>query len=133
MKNDSEEKPLTTEELFQENKRVSELWFVAERKCHAENEVKRIWMFIALGILCVCLYKTKTSMRWLPDLEDGIMRVEYSNWWGFKTQKFYPVWRKPTGEDFPEWCIKYPDGTWHVFEAYDEAGQEAWVYFPPKQ
>jgi hypothetical protein len=133
MQTDGEEKPLTTEELLRENNRIRESWLNAEMNCRAEQSKKKTWMFIALAILCVCLYNAKTKMVWYPDLDDGgIREVDYYDWWGIKQQTFHPVWCKPTGEDYEQWCIKYPDGTWQTFEAYDASGETAWVTFPPK-
>jgi hypothetical protein len=132
MKSDDDEKSPTIEELRGELQFYQKELFECEQKRSAEYEVKRIWMFIALGILCVCLYNTKFHVKWMPDLEDGIIKAEYSDWWGFKRQTFYPVWRKPTGDDFEFWCVRYPDRTFHVFVEYaNEETGEAIYFFPP--
>jgi hypothetical protein len=90
-------------------------------------------MIIALLILYVFLYNTKTKTVWVPDPNDRMMRVDYSDWWGIKEQTFYPVWRKPTGEtseDFESWCIKWPDGTWQVF--LNDNGDNVYYEWPEK-
>jgi hypothetical protein len=128
MKNDDEENTLTPEDILQEYKFVQKEWHDAEKKCYAENEKKRIWMLITLVLLCFWLYNTKTKTVWVPDPNDRMMRVDYLDWWGIKKQTFYPVWRKPSGENYESCCIKYPDGTWQTFLIDD--GESVYYWWP---
>ena len=115
MKSDEEEKSLTPEHIPQEFIPVKE-WQDAENRFQKEKFGKQIWRFIALAILCACLYNTKHKIVWVPDPNDQQMRVDISDWWGWQKQSFYPVWRKPSGEEeWESWCIKWPGGTWEPF------------------
>jgi hypothetical protein len=130
MKNDSGEKILTPEDILQEYKFAQKEWHDAEKRFQNEKFGKQIWRFIALAILCACFYNTKHSIVWVPDPDDRIMRVDCSDLWGIKKQTFYPVWRKPSGEDYESWCIKYPDGTWQTFLVDD--GESVYYSWPLK-
>ena len=110
MKNEDGEKPLTVDDVLQENKLVQKEWNDAEKRFQNEKFGKQIWRVIALAILCTCLYNNKHRIVWVPDPNSRTMRVDVSDWWGIKNQTFYPVWRKPSGEqgrDSEQWCIKY--------------------------
>lgn len=132
MKNDGEEKVLTPDDIFQEYKLLQKELEDAAKRNQREETSKKVWRFIALAILAICLSNTKSKMTWYPDLDDGgIREAVYTDWWGGKKQVFHPVWTKPTGDDYEQWCIKYSDGTWHIFEAYDADGETAWITFPP--
>jgi hypothetical protein len=134
MKDDDEENISTPEDVLQECKHLQKELEGAVTKVQHEKASKKTWRFIALAVLAICLYNTKSKMVWYPDLDDGGIRdAVYSDWWGFKKQVFHPVWTKPTGDDHEQWCIKYPDGTWHTFEAYDADGKTAWIFFPPRE
>ena len=119
MKNDGTEKPLMAEDLIKMYEGLQKDYSKALKEGDREKNSKQLWRFIALAILGLWLYKNEHNWIWVPDPNDRQMRVEHSNWWGFKKQTFYPVWRKPSGEeqepDSQQWCIKYPDGTWQVF------------------
>lgn len=128
MENDGEEKFWTTDDLLREYKFVQKEWHDAAKRCSSEEAGRKIWRFIALVILCICLFNTKTKTVWVPDPNDRMMRVDYSDWWGIKKQTFDPVWRKPSGEDYESWCIKYPDGTWQTFLVDD--GESVYYFWP---
>ena len=117
----NESRPMTTEELIQENKGLQKSLDEAARRLRSEKSRKAFWKFFATAVVlvvCVRLYQKKSSVVWLPVADSQQMCVVASDWWGLKVQTFYPVWRKPTGETAEyseEWCIKYPDNTWQVF------------------
>jgi hypothetical protein len=134
MKNDGEEKVLTPGDILQEYKLLQKELEDAAKRTQHEEASKKIWRFITLAFLVVCLYNTKTKTVWYPDLDDGGIRaVVHSDWWGLKRQEFHPVWTKSAENDYEQWCIKWPDGKWHTFEAYDADGETAWISFPPKK
>ena len=103
-----------------------------------EREKKKVWRLFALvlfSILVVNVYHAKTKERWWPDLDDGTLKFEYSDWWGFIHRKYYPEWRRESDaspEDIERWCIRHTDGKWHTFiwRACDECPVD--IYFPLK-
>jgi hypothetical protein len=118
MKDDSEEKPLTTEDLIKIYEGLQKDYSDAVKASGKEKAGKILWMIVALFFMYVWLYGAKHHVIWVPDPNDQQIRVDYSDWWGIEKQTFYPVWRKPTGEtskDAESWCIKWPDGTWQAF------------------
>lgn len=126
MKDDGEEKSLTTEELHGQVRFYEKELFDCQQERYGEKEVKRIWVFITFFILCACLYNTKHKIVWIPHPNDRQMQVDVSDWWGWQKQSFYPVWRKPSGDDYESWCIKYPDGTWQAFLVDDGESVSYW-------
>jgi hypothetical protein len=138
MKNEGEEKVWTMDDLIENYRIVQKDYLDAEKRCQSEETGKKVWRFITLAILCVCLYNTKHNSVWIPDPNDRRMQVDFSDWWGITKQTFYPVWRKPSGEDYESWCIKYPDGTWQAFLVDDGETVSYWYplknySFPPKK
>ena len=106
------------------------------QELYAEKQKKKIWRLFALIFLAALIYNTKVQEHWWPDLDDGTMMFEYSDWWGFSYQKFYPIWRKESAasaEDVKCWCIRYPDGTWHLFICRVGDEGPADIFFPPKK
>jgi hypothetical protein len=133
MKNEGQEN-LTVGDILQEYKGLQKELEAAAKKIQNEEISKKFWRFIALAILAVFLFNTKSKMVWYPDLDDGgIRQAVYSDWWGFKRQEFHPAWTKSVENDYEQWCIKWPDGKWHAFEAYDPEGEKAEIYFPPQK
>ena len=130
MKTDGEEKPLTTEDLIKMYEGLQKDYSNAVKAAEKEKASKILWMIIALFFVYVWLYGARHHIVWVPDPNDRMMRVEYSNWWGIEKRTFYPVWRKPTGEDYESWCIKYPDGTWQTFLVDD--GESVYYQWPGK-
>jgi hypothetical protein len=109
---------MTTEELIQQNEGLQKRLDETTKHLHQEKGRKTFWRFLAMVIVCICLYEKKSNVVWLPVADSQQMCVVMSDWWGLKAQAVYPVWRKPTGEteEYSEqWCIKYPDNTWQVF------------------
>ncbi len=140
MKDDGEGKPLTTEDLIKMNENLQKDYISALKTAKKEKSSKILWMIVALFFVYVWLYRTKYKMVWIPDPNDQQMRVEYSDWWGIEKETFYPVWRKPSGEegwDSESWCLKWPGGTWQPFLKddtenvyYEWPGKD---YSPPKK
>jgi len=102
----------------------------------------KFWRYILLGIACIWLYKTKSDFVWLPDLdgsesENGRVQVIYKDWWGLETKRFHPVWLKAAIEGEKNWCIQYPDHSWHVFatvmDESDGYGKSIFYKFPPEK
>jgi hypothetical protein len=126
----NESKPITTEELIQANQGLQKKLDETAKHLQGEKSRKTFWKFLAIVIVCVFLYEKKSSIVWLPVADSPQMCVVMSDWWGLKVRTVYPVWRKPTGEteEYSEqWCIKYPDNTWHVFYG-DDGGSPAYTY-----
>src|ERR1041385_1484164 len=116
MQNDTE--PMTSAEMVQENDGRQKTQDETAKALQREKVRKRFWKYLTIAIVCICLYKTKSNIVWLPVADSPQVCVIMSNWWGLKVQTVYPVWRKPTGEtaEYSEkWCIQYPDNTWRVF------------------
>jgi len=133
MKNSGEGKPQTTDDLLAAYKSLQQFYDDLLKKYGNEKAGKFLWMIVALFFLAVWLDGAKHHIVWVPDPNDQEMRVDYSDWWGIERQTFYPVWRKPSGEegwDSESWCIKWPDGTWQVFLKDD--GESVYYEWPEK-
>jgi hypothetical protein len=127
----NEAKPMTAEELINANKGLQEMLDETAKRLQKERGWKTFWMFLAIVIVCICLYYKKSSILWLPVADSPQMCVVMSDWWSLKAQSVYPVWRKPTGvtEEYSEhWCIQYPDNTWRVF--YGNDGKSSAYTYP---
>lgn len=106
----------------QENKGPQKTLDETAKALQREKRRKKFWRWLTTIIVCICLYKTKSKIVWLPVADSPQVCVIMSDWWGLKVQTVYPVWRKPTGEtaEYSEkWCIQYPDNTWRVFYSND--------------
>jgi len=129
----NESKPITTEELIQENQGLQKKLDEAAKHLQNEKVSKTFWKFLAIAIVFIGgirLYEKKSNTVWLPVADSQQMCVVMSDWWGLKVQTFYPVWKKPTGktdEYSEQWCIKYPDNTWQVFYG-DDGGASPYNY-----
>lgn len=133
MKTEGEEKPLTMDDLVRMYKELHTDYSRAVNAVQKQKTNKILWMVIALFFVYLYLSATKHSIVWVPDPNDSQMRVEYSDWWGIKKRTFYPVWRKPSGEenwDSEQWCIKWPGGTWDPFLKDD--GENVYYEWPGK-
>jgi hypothetical protein len=100
----------------------------------AERSKKQLWRLLALVLLAVIVYNTKTTQKWSPDVEDGMVNFKYSRWWGLMSDRYAMAWRKETGaspEDDPRWCILWPDGTWHTFLWQSSDEEPPSISFPP--
>src|ERR1035438_4772276 len=103
----NESKPMTTEELIQENHGLQKTLDETAKHLQNEKDSKTFRKIFAIFIVCICLYYKKSNIVWLPVADSQQMSVVMSDWWGLKAQIFYPVWRKPTGEtgEYSEqWC-----------------------------
>jgi hypothetical protein len=119
-------KPMTVEEMIQENQGLQKMRDETVRALQSEKHRKTFWKYLALVMVCIGLYETKSRILWLPVADSPQMSVVLSDWWGLRVQTVYPVWRKPTGvtaEYSEKWCIQYPDSTWRVF--YNNDGESS--------
>jgi hypothetical protein len=140
MKSGSEEKPQTTDDLLTAYKDLQQFYDALLKDHGNEKAGKFLWRIVALVFVCLFLINTRTKTVWVPDPNSQDMRVEYSNWWGIEHRTFYPVWRKPSGEenwDSEQWCIKWPGDTWEPFLKDDVEGvYYEWPekgYVPPQK
>lgn len=128
----SEAEPKATGVQIAEDRGLEDSLHETVKRLQSEQRRKTFWKLLAVLIVGICLYKTKSNTVWLPVADSQQMCVVVSDWWSLKVQAFYPVWRKPTGEasEYSEqWCIMYPDNTWRVF--YDVRGRLPAYKYPP--
>ena len=110
--------PRTTEEQTQEGESLQKTLAETVNRLRKEKTSKTFWKYLSIVLICVFLYQKQSNVVWLPVADSQQMCAVVSDWWGLKVQAFYPVWRKPTGDNreySEQWCIKYPDDSWRVF------------------
>jgi hypothetical protein len=128
----NEPPPETGEERMEEYQGLQKMPAEAAKRLRTATRIKMAWQLSAILILIIFLYQKKSKTAWFPVADSQQMCVVVSDWWGFKVQAYYPVWRKPTGEtrEYSEqWCIQYPDNSWHVF--YGGHGELPAYTYPP--